>query len=489
MSETQALTTTHPEPATAVVRPATVAMTVQAAAASANARAVELLLRPPSGVTDPIVDGPLQGYSRRMVDTLKSCVAWGAPDEEVYRFILTAIRHNLDPLQKEIWCINMAGKDQDPQWQVIPSRDGLVRAARRNPGVKDVRAQPVRIDEEFWYDTESGECGHKVRVGKTKSPLLGAYCQVIMHDGRKYVDFFYVDDVRRDTKAWKNFEVQMCVAAIQRNVLKRYVGLSDLYIEDRAYDVLEDRSEYLLAPPPAEEYINGYAIGPALPERAEPTGIIPPSSNLDDDPDRGPQTNAREALNARMQALMPDVEGATSADVNDARRSWTAAIEMSPLSQQPASKIWDLVEKVGTDEGAGIIRRFIGLARDARIMRNGPWKKLYAVAESVMVDDPKGVLPNTVRLIIAARFDGKALHQVTDVEFEQLGEELRRPEQLDEFLQAVEEERAATVLPIGEATAELPCTDCGKPLSEQEAADVGKGFPQTCRACTDKALA
>lgn len=368
MSETTALTTTGAGNGVAVSRPAPVAVS----SAGATVKSIEAILRP-AGARDLIPDGPLAGYSKTMVDAVTSSVAKGAPPAELYRFFVQAIRYNLDPMAREIWCINTAGKDQAPQWQVTPSRDGYRRAARRNPTVADIRSGLVRDGDDFTYDGDAGTYSHKVKISAKKGAILGAYCQIVMADGRKHVEFFYMDEVKRGTPVWQQFPDRMVVAAAERTMIKRHVGMSDLYVDDAVFDKVDEYETALLVDPSTKnvEYVDGFAVGIAPPQLvAAPVEQSPENG-------RGNRNEAVKALNTLIKMIQESVDGSTWGDALDARTDWLKSRNLPLIANiGDAEAVWDLVDVLQGEEGAEEFSNAVTAARDARWTKEAIAKEL-----------------------------------------------------------------------------------------------------------------
>lgn len=455
MKNETGLTTTTP-PQQAVTRALTVPVPVPS-----TARTMDALLRG-SGCTDPIPDGPLRGCSRTMVDMMRKSVAIGAPDEEVYRLIVYAIQYNLNPLEKELWCVNMAGKDQPPQWTVTPSRDGYLRAMRRNPTIKDFRSSLVRDGDDFSYDARSGEYQHRSKPQKTPGAIYGAYCAITMTDGTKHVDFCYTAEVKRPTPVWDKFWPQMTEKSIQKRLLHKVVGLSDLYISDRAFDIIEAEhaDAFLVDPSESTEYLDGFALGGT--RTLPPATITPPAEIFPDG--RGPRAEGVAAFNDRIKVLLDEVEGAIGADALEARTQWLKAVDHSPLSRQERDDVWSLVDMLAEEQAVADFKAQLLVAREAR------WKKealvreqreagapvptatapadpgahfppdLWGAARSALGEGLPSTTAAVLIRIVAARFPGRTLVQLDDQEVEVLAGELQNPKQLEALMAAIEDD-------------------------------------------------
>lgn len=341
---TQSLTTTNHT--TSVVARSTMSATQPAPSA---ARAVSALLTR-EGVTDPIQSGPLAGYSRKMVDTIKGSVAKGAPDEQLFMFFALCVQYNLNPFLKEAWCVDMGGG----QWMVAPSRDGYLRAARRHPNVKSVTSGVVRKGDEYLIDKVNGHVKHLVAGMGGGGQILGAWCLVIMNDGTRHADDVYLSEVDRGIGAWKQFKAQMVEKCAQSKGLKKAVGLSDLYTSDKIWESIDaEESQALLVDPQESEYVDGFAIGPVIQDRQQPTALL--DNGMTDVPvvtNNGPAVND-ESL-AHQQAMDAIGSALAKARTFNKIKSGAKALELMMAHINATYGVTD-VRKLTTEQALKVV--------------------------------------------------------------------------------------------------------------------------------------
>jgi hypothetical protein len=385
MSETTAMTAAVPPKSDALVHTGGTSYVTTPAARAVTpmptaAKTVAAMFQAGPHVTDPIPAGPLKGYSRALVDVVKDTVARGAGDEQLFLFITQAMQLNLDPLRKEVWCVNMAGQGQPPQWMIAPSRDGYLKMAQRHPNFDSINAQIVHESDKYFMDPVNGRVVHEINSMKASGPILGAWCIVTTRDGKKFTHQVLIGEVRRGTKVWDNFTAQMTLKAVQSQTL-RMAGLSsDLYTTDKVWEAIEsdDMRNALLVNPTQQEYFEGFIVGgdiaPHSPAQiAEPTG-----------PSRQSRTDGVKALTDRIVEIARTVEGAEQADAIDARIAWlTAVVGHGALGKiTEPQEVWDLVDLLESEEGADHFSQLLTAAREARWTKEAKAKEFAEAGQA-----------------------------------------------------------------------------------------------------------
>lgn len=335
-----------------------------------------------AGVTDPIPNGPLAGYSRSLVETLKDTVAKGAPDAQLYMFIHQAIEYNLDPTKKEVWCVNMAGKDQPPQWMVAPSRDGYLRMAQRHPNFDQIRSGVVREGDRYEIDVVNGTVIHSVNGMQARGAILGAWCLVTTKDRKRYVHQVLLSEVRRSTKVWDNFTPQMVEKAVQSQTLRKAGLFSNVYVTDRVWEAIDaDSVDAVVIDPTQAEYVDGFVVGVEPPQLAAPAE---PAA-----PDRASRNDGVKVLNDRIAEICATVKGANKGDALDARTVWLKAADLPPISKiENPDIVWGMVDKLDTEAGAAEFAVLVTDARDVRWTKEANAKEAAAASQPVQVAEP-----------------------------------------------------------------------------------------------------
>ena len=253
---TQAMTTTAGEavgPINSIVRSITPMPTA--------GKTVAAMFQAGPHVTDPIPSGPLKGCSLSLVKVLTDTVAKGASHEQLYMFINQAMTYNLDPLRKEIWCIDMGG-----QWMIAPSRDGFLRMAQRHPNFDQITSGVVREGDDYKIDTVNGSVVHLVQgMGNQNRPILGAWCIVATKDRKRFAHQVLFSEVVRPTPVWKANPAQMTEKSAVSQALRKSGLFSDLYVSDRVWEAMETHTDALLVYPTAAEYVDGFAVDTGTP--------------------------------------------------------------------------------------------------------------------------------------------------------------------------------------------------------------------------------
>lgn len=167
----------------------------------------------------------LAEYPSDLVETIKSTVAKGATDEELYMFLSIAKQYDLNPFMKEIWFTKM--KDEVA---IMTSRDGYRKLAMREPDFKKCLSVAVYEADEFEMEVVMGEITnvtHKFKQND-RGQLKGAYAVLKTTSGENY--FSYVDFREYDKRnnIWKNYPSAMIRKVAENDVFKRYVNINGL---------------------------------------------------------------------------------------------------------------------------------------------------------------------------------------------------------------------------------------------------------------------
>lgn len=281
-------------------------------------------------ITDAIQGGPLTGYSRAMVDTIKATVAKGAPDEQLVVFMMQAVTYGLDPFKKQIWCVNMAGANAAPQWMVAPSRDGYLIAAQRHPLFASIKSDVIRHGDSFTYDPVAGMVDHRPDFFGSGA-IVGAWAMVTLKDGTRTVKVVKSIDVKRDTPIWRQHEAKMTVKCAETLALKYSVNIDGLTVTDDQLARIEEMAEQndaILITPDNVVWEDGFPTGQQEPRRiAASTGEVlnpPPEAvaAVTVEPKPGPKQIAFKAYADRCAELAGEVEGSTDADQLAARAAF-----------------------------------------------------------------------------------------------------------------------------------------------------------------------
>lgn len=166
----------------------------------------------------------IQEIPKEVIDLLKRTVAKGATDLELQLFLHTASAYNLDPLLREIWFYKIEG-----QVVMYPSRDGFLKAAKRDPAYKGLISFVVRDGDLFEVDSTKLTVTHK--FGSKRGNIIGAWAMAKHKYRPPIITFASMKDYYKPNKVWKTYPEAMIQKVAEAHALRKQFGLSGLYDE------------------------------------------------------------------------------------------------------------------------------------------------------------------------------------------------------------------------------------------------------------------
>jgi phage recombination protein Bet len=198
-------------------------------------------------------------FSKEMIALVKSTLMpASAKESDLYMLLELAATYRLDPFTREIWAVEMSGKNAANKRTVIMiGRDGLLTVAQRSKDYDGLRAAVVHKEDEFEVlaDLAPWGRGHETQIRHsakgmpvTRGPILGAFCEVF-RKGKPPVYFIanLAEYLRTDDYSpWKKQPSVMIDKVAIVNALRLCYRVSGLYIAD------EFGGDILAAPAGAE---------------------------------------------------------------------------------------------------------------------------------------------------------------------------------------------------------------------------------------------
>ena len=173
-------------------------------------------------------------YPADLVDTIKSTVAKGATDEELYMFLSVANQYGLNPFMKEIWFTKMDG-----QVAIMTSRDGYRKLAMRKPDFKKCQSMTVHENDEFEIEMIMGEVtniSHKFKQNE-RGRLIGAYAVLKTTTNDNYVSYVDFREYDKRNSIWKKYPSSMIKKVAENDVYKLFADINGL----NAYESMPNR--------------------------------------------------------------------------------------------------------------------------------------------------------------------------------------------------------------------------------------------------------
>ena len=149
----------------------------------------------------------LAEYPPNLVDTIKSTVAKGSTDEELYMFLQVASMYGLNPFMKEIWFV----KNKDDSVMIMTSRDGYLKIAKQNQKFSKCQSMAVYENDEFELEMNMGEVTnitHKFKQSE-RGKLIGAYAILKTTDHNNLVSYMPYREYAKNTPVWRSYPSAM----------------------------------------------------------------------------------------------------------------------------------------------------------------------------------------------------------------------------------------------------------------------------------------
>lgn len=161
------------------------------------------------------------------LEVVRAIFARNCTPAEMATAIHLAERYGLDPLAKEVWAIK---RQPNEPALIMVSRDGLLKAAKRDAHFRGLSSGVVKAGDEFAFDPVAGTVAH--RFGEKRGDILGAWA-LAKHTSRDPVAVF-VDfrEYRGNSPIWSKYPSAMIEKTAQVVALKRQFDLTGLRGED-----------------------------------------------------------------------------------------------------------------------------------------------------------------------------------------------------------------------------------------------------------------
>ena len=185
-------------------------------------------------------------YPPKLVDTIKSTVAKGATDEELYMFLSIANQYDLNPFMKEIWFTKMQG-----EVAIMTSRDGYKKLAEREPNFRKCQSMAVYENDEFEMELVMGEVTnitHKFKQND-RGNIIGAYAVLKTVNMDNYVSYVNFKEYDKRNNIWKKYPSAMIRKVAENDVYKRFAktnGLNDYESMPNGFgnELVEEEMDY-----------------------------------------------------------------------------------------------------------------------------------------------------------------------------------------------------------------------------------------------------
>lgn len=161
------------------------------------------------------------------LEVVRAIFAKNCSPAEMATAIHLAERYGLDPLAKEVWAIK---RQPNEPALIMVSRDGLLKAAKRDSQFQGLSSGVVKAGDHFAFDPVAGTVAH--RFGEKRGDILGAWA-LAKHKSRDPVAVF-VDfkEYRGNSPIWSKYPSAMIEKTAQVVALKRQFDLTGLRGED-----------------------------------------------------------------------------------------------------------------------------------------------------------------------------------------------------------------------------------------------------------------
>jgi len=179
-------------------------------------------------------------YTKDQIDLIQNTVAKGSSVDELKMFLHYCKMAGVDPLRKQAHFI----KRNDGTVTMMIGIDGFQARATQDPRYLGIQAHAVRQNDEFEFDTITGEVKHKIK-GADRGKLVGAYA-VIQRKGMpnacEWVDFHEYDTGR---SIWKTKPEVMITKVARATLLRREYpdNFSGVYVPEEFGMEITDHGE------------------------------------------------------------------------------------------------------------------------------------------------------------------------------------------------------------------------------------------------------
>lgn len=184
-------------------------------------------------------------FTPEEVEVLKrTIVPQNVTDVELSYFLMVSGQQDLNPFNKEIWCI----KGNDNRLMIMTSRDGFLRKAQRDPRYRGIVSACVRENDDFELDLPGGKIRHVVKGTQAdRGNPIGAYCMVRLLDQEPHIEWAPWETFNKGMATWKSHPDLMIQKVAEAHALKKALGFTGL---DVAEDFIEHNGKAIATIPP-----------------------------------------------------------------------------------------------------------------------------------------------------------------------------------------------------------------------------------------------
>ena len=166
-----------------------------------------------------------QKWTPEQIDAIKKLIAPNATPEELTAYLSLAAKYDLDPFAREIWFINMRGRNT-----IITGRDGYLKIANGNSHYRGMQSDVVYTGDKFYKDEQG--IHHAYNVGN-RGQIIGAYAEIYRDDRIKPVYCFApMSNYNRNSEVWRQYPHTMILKVAESMALKRAFSISGLVTDD-----------------------------------------------------------------------------------------------------------------------------------------------------------------------------------------------------------------------------------------------------------------
>ena len=179
---------------------------------------------------------PEKKWTSEQINTIRNTVAPKANDNELKMFLSIAANYDLDPFLREIWCVDMGGRNV-----ITTSRDGYLKIANRNPNYDGMSSDVVRAGDNF---VKIGDDVKHSYGTNNRGPIIGAYAIVHRKDRSHPVYCFApFSEYNKGKNSWAQYPSAMILKVAETMALKRAFSISGLVTEEEIGTGEEQKSE------------------------------------------------------------------------------------------------------------------------------------------------------------------------------------------------------------------------------------------------------
>lgn len=184
-------------------------------------------------------------FDPEMIKLVKSTLMPpSASDADLYMLLELSATYRLDPFTREIWAVEMSGKNAAKKRTVVMiGRDGLLAIAQRSSDYDGLRAAVVHEKDEFevlselrpWGKNHETQIHHAAKgMPKVRGPIFGAFCEVFRKGKTPAYFVANLEEYVRtdDFSPWKRQPSVMIDKVAIVNALRLCYRVSGLYIAD-----------------------------------------------------------------------------------------------------------------------------------------------------------------------------------------------------------------------------------------------------------------